>query len=127
MRLLLDTHALVWWLTSSRTLSDRVRAVLHAVDDHEIMVSAVTSYEIEFKRARDAVLSSVPERLTSTVAEQGFEWAPVTPADAADAARLPLHHRDPWDRIIIAQAFSREATIVTADRMIAAYGVPVMW
>jgi PIN domain nuclease of toxin-antitoxin system len=127
MRLLLDTHALVWWLTSSRTLSDRVRAAIQAVDDNEIMVSAVTSYEIEFKRARDAVLSTVPERLISAVVEQGFDWLPVMPEDAAAAARLPLHHRDPWDRIIIAQAFSREATIVTIDRMIAAYGVPVLW
>jgi PIN domain nuclease of toxin-antitoxin system len=95
--------------------------------ENEIMVSAVSSYEIEFKRTRDAVLSPVPERLISTVVEQGFDWAPVLPEDAAAAARLPLHHRDPWDRIIIAQAFSREAMIVTADRVIAAYGVPVFW
>jgi PIN domain nuclease of toxin-antitoxin system len=126
VKLLLDTHALVWWFTSPERLSARAMA---AISDpaNEIVVSAASAYEVEYKRDRDAVLSQVPERLTSAVADQGFLWAPITPEAAVAAARLAPHHRDPWDRIIVAQALAHEAVLVTADRMLAAYGVPVLW
>ena len=126
MRLLLDTHALIWWLRSPERLSQRAMDVI-SDSRNEIRVSAASAYEIEYKRDRDALLSAVPERLTSAVAEQGFIWVPITPEAASAAARLAPHHRDPWDRIILAQAVAHEAVLVTADRMMSAYGVPRLW
>jgi PIN domain nuclease of toxin-antitoxin system len=126
MKLVLDTHALIWWLVSPDKLSARVRT---AVEDtgNDILVSAVSAYEVELKRPRDAFLASVPERLLTATLDQGFGWMQVTPEDAVAAARLPLHHRDPWDRIILAQAANREAAVITADRMMTAYGAAIFW
>lgn len=126
MRLLLDTHALVWWLTSPDRLSERAASVI-GDPDNEVLVSAVSAYEIELKRPRDSLLSAVPELLTTAVTGQGFAWLQLTPVEAMAAARLPQHHRDPWDRIIVAQAMSHDAAIVTADRLMSAYGAPVVW
>lgn len=126
MKLVLDTHVLIWWLVSPDRLSARVRA---AVEDtgNDILVSAVSAYEVELKRPRDAFLSLVPERLSTAVMNQGFGWMQITPEDAVAAAQLPLHHRNPWDRIILAQAANREASVITADRAMAAYGVAIFW
>lgn len=126
MRLVLDTHALIWWLASPDRLSARA---MRAIEDagNDVLVSAVSAYEIELKRPRDPLLSAVPERLSTAIANQGFGWMQVTAEDAVAAARLPLHHRDPWDRIILAQAAAREASVVTADRMMAAYCVALFW
>ncbi len=126
MKLVLDTHALIWWLVSPDKLSARAHAVIEDTDN-EILVSAISAYEVELKRPRDAFLSSVPERLLTTAMDQGFGWMQVTPEDAVAAARLPLHHRDPWDRIILAQAANREAAVITADRMMTAYGAAIFW
>lgn len=126
MKLLLDTHAIVWWLCEPGMLS---RAAYSAIGDdaNEVLVSAACGYEIEIKRRRDVTLQGVPEPLHETVLAQGFGWLSISAEDAIAAARLPLHHRDPWDRILVTQAAQQSATLVTRDPFVAAYGLPTLW
>ncbi len=126
MILLLDSHALVWSAAEPSRLSARA---MDAITDrsNRVLVSAVTAYELEFKRARDPLLSVLPINLDEAVGGQAFEWLPLTPSQAAQAGLLPRHHRDPFDRLIIAQAFAEGAAVVTADRWFAAYGAAIVW
>lgn len=126
MKLLLDTHAIVWWLSSPQVLS---RVAFAAIGDeaNEVLVSAACGYEIEIKRDRDETLRRVPEQLHETVIAQGFIWLPISAEHAVTAARLPLHHRDPWDRILVAQATEQDAVLVTCDGRISAYDVSTLW
>ena len=126
MKLLLDTHAIVWWLAAPAKLSTLALAAI-SDEDNDILVSAACGYEIEIKRDRDETLRNVPEPLRAAVVEQGFGWLPISAEQAIAAARLPLHHRDPWDRILIAQAFEEGAQLVSCDARMAAYGVPILW
>jgi PIN domain nuclease of toxin-antitoxin system len=126
MRLLLDTHALVWWLRATSRLSRRAFDAI-SDPDNQVLVSAASAYEIEYKRTRDPLLAAVPEPIGPAVFAQDFDWLAVTPEVAAAAARLPPHHGDPWDRILVAHAADQQAVIVTVDGKIAAYGAPVLW
>jgi PIN domain nuclease of toxin-antitoxin system len=126
MKLLLDTHAFVWVTTNTALLSPRATSLL-SDPDNEIQVSAVSAYEIENKRSRDAELQRMPFNLNDSVALMGFRWLPVTWEHAQEAARLPSHHRDPWDRILIAQALTEDSRLVSVDRQFEAYNVRVEW
>ena len=126
MKLLIDTHALIWWLTDVDNLSRRARA---AMQDplNALYVSAVTGYEIELKRSRDPLLGRLPLDLETAVLDEGFMWLSVTPGDAVAAGRLPLHHRDPWDRLLIAQALQAGMPVVSTDERLAPYGTSLIW
>ena len=126
MRLLLDTHAVIWWLVYPERLSLAARDAI-GDQDNEILVSAVTGYEIELKRSRDPSLSAVPWQLEESVLAQRFSWLPILPAHSIQAGRLPLNHRDPWDRVLVAQAQVEDAILVTADGWMASYGVRTLW
>jgi PIN domain nuclease of toxin-antitoxin system len=126
MKLLIDTHVLIWWLTDPTRLSSRCRDIL-ASDDAEVLVSAVSAYEIEFKRSVDPVLQKMPEALVVAVVAEGFDWRAIEPEDAVVAGGLPRHHRDPWDRLLIAQAIVSGLPILTKDTAFSAYGVPTLW
>lgn len=126
MRLLLDTHALVRSSLAPDSLPSRVTDALLDVTN-EILVSAASAYEIEYKRPRDVELQRLPSNLDEIIEAQGFEWLSVSWGDARDAGILPPHHRDPFDRILIAQAARQSAVLVTADRRIPAYGCPTLW
>jgi PIN domain nuclease of toxin-antitoxin system len=126
VRLLLDTHTIVWWLCAPEVLSRWAFAAI-GERDNEVLVSAACGYEIEIKRDRDEMLRRVPERLYETVLAQGFTWLPIGADHAISAALLPMHHRDPWDRILIAQAMDQVATLVTRDVRISAYDVSTLW
>jgi PIN domain nuclease of toxin-antitoxin system len=123
---ILDTHVLVWSATDTARLSARAT---DAITDrsNRVLVSAISAYELELKRLRDPTLSGLPINLDEAVIGQGFEWLPLSHDQAAQAGRLPRHHGDPFDRLIIAQAFAEGAGVVTADRWFAAYGVAVIW
>ena len=126
MRLLLDTHALIWfWLDPSR-FSAKVAAALRDVEN-EVLVSAVSAYEIEWKRPRDADLQRLPVDLRAAAEQSGLAWLSMDANDAVAAAKLPLHHRDPWDRILIAQAHLRGLPLVSKDAHFSAYGAQVFW
>ena len=129
VRVLLDTHAFLWWTSEDgRRLSGRVRDLL--IDPStDAIVSAATAWEIAIKAAISALRSKairrywVPER----IARYRFSALPVELAHALRAGRLPLIHRDPFDRLLVAQAQVEGIPIVTSDPSIARYAVEVIW
>lgn len=126
MKLLIDTHVLIWALADSRYLSKRAARLL-ADGSNDVLVSAGSAYEIEFKRARSEELSSLPADLRSAAESMGLRWLPISSEHAIMAGRLPRLHGDPFDRMIVAQALVENATVVSCDALIAPYGVPVLW
>ncbi len=126
MRLLLDTHALVWWLTNNqRRLSLRAGSAI-ADPKNELMVSACVAYEIEYKQALRR-MPPFPERLETALRRDRIDVLPISLAHASAAAGLPGPHRDPWDRIMIAQAKLEMLTVITVDQVFDNYGVPTLW
>ena len=125
MRLLLDTHAVLWWLSDDRRLSAAAREAIADPANRPIVSSAV-GYEIAYKQnigRLPAAFETLPYRLR----REGFEVLPISMDHALAAAALPGPHRDPWDRIMIGQAKVESLTAVTVDRVFADYGVPVLW
>ena len=122
MILLLDSHVLLWWLADDRALGpDAARSIASPAND--VLVSAASIWEIEIKRAVGR-LSRVPEGYVEAVEQSGFSSLPIISEDAVRAGRLPRHHADPFDRMLIAQALRVDAVIVTRDRTFEAYDVP---
>jgi PIN domain nuclease of toxin-antitoxin system len=126
MKLLLDTHVLVWATTQSSLLSAAARTILQD-PQNDLLVSVVSAYEVEYKRGRDPTLAHVPRNLIEALPANALRWLDLTAVHASDAAQLPRHHGDPFDRMIIAQALAEGATVVTSDRWFPAYGVPTIW
>ena len=123
MRLLLDTHVLLWWLAADPGLSPAARSVI-AEGANTVFVSAATAWEMAIKRALGKLI--VPDDLEGAVTASGFQSLPITMAHALLAGALPRHHDDPFDRMLIAQAQSEGLTIVTRDAQFSAYGVPIL-
>lgn len=123
MRLLLDTHAFLWWLTDVARLPDPTRAAI-ASPHNEVFVSAVTGWEIAVKKARGKL--TAPDNLSAMIAEKGFQHLHLTFHHAEQAGALPMHHRDPFDRFLIAQAQTEGLTLITRDARIRRYGIPTM-
>jgi PIN domain nuclease of toxin-antitoxin system len=123
--LLLDTHALLWWLTDNPRLSYRAEAAIsNPVND--VLVSACAGYEIAYKQKLGR-LPPLPESLTLRLRREGMETLSVTLDHALAAAALRGPHRDPWDRIMMAQALAERCQVVTVDAIFSDYGVPVIW
>lgn len=123
MRLLLDTHIFLWWVSDWERISESVRTAI-ADPDNEVLVSAVTGWEIGIKKAKGRLVA--PDNLAAVIEEKGFEHLPMTFAHAERAADLPPHHRDPFDRVLIAQAQAEGLVLVTRDSRIADYEVATM-
>jgi len=122
-RLLLDTHALVWALSDVERLGESARAAI--VDlRNDVFVSAVTAWEITVKRERGHLRA--PPNLASAVEERRFTHLPLTFEHAEHAGTLPMHHRDPFDRFLIAQARMEGLILVTRDQRIQQYEVEVL-
>ena len=126
MKVLLDTHALVWAAVLPARLSARVREVLEDLDN-DIVVSAVAAYEIEFKRERDPFLIAMPGDLENALVQRGFTWLAITSAHASCAGRLPRLHGDPFDRLLVAQALSEGLPLISIDQKLPAYGASIIW
>lgn len=123
-RLLVDTHALLWWLGDDPALPERARELL-AEPAVEALISVASLWEIAIKRRIGKLRA--PDTLPGTIAAEGFGWLPVTPEHAWGVGSLPDHHRDPFDRLLIAQAISEDLPIVTGDSRFSAYDVEVCW
>ena len=123
MRLLLDTHIFLWWLSDWERISEPARAAI-ADPGNEVFVSAVSGWEIGVKKAKGRLVA--PDDLAAVVDEKRFEHLPLTFAHAERAAALPSHHRDPFDRMLIAQAQAEGLVLVTRDSRMADYEVATM-
>src|SRR3954464_6378048 len=108
-RLLVDTHALLWWLTDDPALSAAARAAI-ADPENEPAVSAASIWEIAIKRSIGKL--SAPDDLPKTIIAEGFTMLPIDAEHAWRVRELPLHHRDPFDRLLIAQALAQRIPVV---------------
>ncbi|MBZ5657031.1 MAG: type II toxin-antitoxin system VapC family toxin [Acidobacteriia bacterium] len=127
MEILLDTHALVWWMVESPRLSKRAVATL-ADPNNRLIVSAVVAWELAIKVNAGKILpSSLISRLEEAVSEQALEEMPITLEHAVRGGLLPLHHRDPFDRLLVAQAQSLKLPILSADAALDEYDVRRVW
>ena len=120
MRLLLDSHALLWWLDDSQRLGPRARAMID--NAASVAVSMASIWEIAIKAGIGKLTVDLDEMLAN-VGRDGFELLPITAADCRAIARLPRHHGDPFDRMLIAQARARGLTLLSDDANFAAYQV----
>ena len=123
MRLLLDTHIFLWWISDWGRIAEAVRGAI-ADPTNEVFVSAVSGWEIGVKKAKGHLVA--PHNLAAVVGEKDLAHLPLTFDHAERAANLPLHHRDPFDRMLIAQAQAEGLTLVTRDSRIPLYDVPTM-
>lgn len=124
MRLLLDTHALLWWLADDPSLSQPAREAI-ADGANVVAVSAATAWEVSIKRTLGTL--EVPDDLETQVDANDFLTLPITFAHGLAAGSLPRHHDDPFDRMIVTQAQAGSFTVVTHDTHLAHYGVGVLW
>jgi PIN domain nuclease of toxin-antitoxin system len=122
VRLLLDTHVVLWWLLDDPTLSDDVKSFLD--DEPDLWLSAATIWEIAIKTGSGKL--SGPSDLAEHVRDCGFGLLSITADDAMAAARLPPIHRDPFDRVLVAQANARGLALATRDASIQRYDVALM-
>jgi PIN domain nuclease of toxin-antitoxin system len=128
VRLLLDTHAFLWWVEGTPALGRRARAAV-SDPENEVLVSVASCWELAIKlslgrlRLTRSLERFVPEQLT----RNGFVLLGVDFRHVARVADLPFHHRDPFDRLLVAQALQDDLAIVSADRVLRKYGVTVVW
>ena len=123
MRLLLDTHVYIWWHEDSPRLKPELRGqIARAQLAH---VSIVSAWEATIKASLDRL--RIPESFEVSIDESGFRKLNLEFRHVERSLTLPWHHRDPFDRMLICQAMVENLTLVTGDRRIAPYGVPVIW
>ena len=122
MRLLLDTSAFLWWVDDSPRLGPAARALI-ADDDNEVFVSAASAWEIAIKRAKGKLTAGDIEAAIET---NRFRSLPIEVSHGTMAGALPAHHRDPFDRMLVAQAQKESLSIVSADRAFAQYDVALL-
>jgi PIN domain nuclease of toxin-antitoxin system len=121
---LLDTHALVWWITDDRRLSKKARDVI-ATD--EVLVSVVSAWEIEIKRGLGRIEADTHAVLSEVSGTQGFRWLDIRPSHVAALVDLPPLHGDPFDRMLIAQADHERVALVTRDRDVPRFSIETVW
>lgn len=114
------------WAVGDERLSDAARAAIEE-DQSVAYVSVATVYEVEFKHELGKLEDVVAKEFALAVERGAFAWLPIEPEDARVAARLPLVHRDPWDRIIAAQAKRRALIVISSDPAFDALGAPRLW
>jgi PIN domain nuclease of toxin-antitoxin system len=119
LRILLDTHLLLWWLESSPSLSAEAKQTI-CDPENTIFVSAVSLWEIWLKQSLGKL--RLPVDFNGRLAAESFESLSLTASQTRQVAFLPWHHRDPFDRMLVAQAMAEKLVLLTADAPLAAYG-----
>lgn len=119
MRLLIDSHVALWWLENNQRLANECRHAIEHAD--EVFFSAATVWELGIKRALGKL--DFPDGLAAALTASGFVELAISATHADRAASLPPHHRDPFDRMLIAQAQAEVLTLATADRSLEPYDV----
>ena len=133
MNVLLDTHALVWWLLEPRHLSGPARKAIEQAD--EVFVSAASIYEIDYRREKsrasgdpsDSVHFRIPRNMPGSLPQLDLMRVDITAEVAWRVARLPLIHKDPWDRLLVAQANILDARLISRDETLRLYDVDILW
>lgn len=123
MKILLDTHVVLWWQRDDRRLNREAREAIATAD--LVWVSAVSGWEAAVKAATGRLRLDEPFRYL--IAADDFTELPLSLVHAETMAALPPHHTDPFDRALVAQATVERATLVSHDRALAPYGVPMIW
>lgn len=128
MRILLDTHAFLWWVTDDKRLSVRAKRLI-AQGSNEIFFSAASAWEISIKSTLGRIeLPDAAERyIPSQLEHNAFQPLPVRIEHALRVTALPSVHRDPFDRLLVAQALVEGLAILSKDRRIASYPARVIW
>lgn len=128
MRLLLDTHAFLWWVAEPDRLSTGVLESL-ADEANEVFVSAVTAWEVttKFRLGKLPIAATFVGDLVLAIALEGFRELPLTVAQAAQAGALRGPNRDPFDRMLVAQALGGDLTLVSNETVFDGYGVSRLW
>ena len=128
MRVLVDTHAFIWWVTNNAQLSDAARACI-ADSDNNVFLSTASAWEIIIKvNIGKLILPESPRSyIPSRLASNQFESLPIQMNHVLQVATLPNHHRDPFDRLLIAQSQAEQMPILTSDHLIVQYSVNVIW
>jgi len=124
VRLLLDTHALLWYVGLPEKLTKNSAGAIRN-SENLVLISAVSIWEIVIKSAAGKLKADI-DLILSEMSSSGMRELPITIAHTMGVRDLPRHHGDPFDRILIAQALAEELTIVTADKVFSAYSVPVL-
>lgn len=122
-RLLLDTHVFIWWRGEPSRLPPEVKETIATAD--LVFVSAASAWEAAIKVSLGRL--ELPDTIEAGVQASGFEKLTITFSHAEHAAALPSHHRDPFDRMLIAQAQLENLTLVTHDKQLEAYDVKILW
>jgi len=123
VRILLDTHVLLWWLMDDSRLSANLRGAISG-GSNDILVSSITIAEIEIKKALGKL--DAPRELLALLDETGFSLLPLTAAHAQTLRDLAPHHSDPFDRMLVAQAIVERVPLATADSRLAEYDVELL-
>lgn len=132
MKALLDTHTFLWWITDNPQLSPRARDLI-ADSANDVYLSAVSGWEIAIKaqlgklRLPENVLQTIPQFVMTQLALNAIRVLPLQIHHALHVYTLPLHHRDPFDRLLIAQSQLENLPLVTADTILNAYDVSIIW
>ena len=128
MRLLLDTHVFLWWIGDDPRLSLPAREAITKAEN-EIFLSVASAWEISVKTrlGKLTLPSDVESFLPDQIQRNAISILPIGLAHALRVSRLPIHHRDPFDRMLVAQAQAEKLTLVTADASIRLYDVKLCW
>lgn len=127
MNLLIDTHALIWFVAGDRRLRKAAREAMEH-DRARLLISAASVWELAIKSAQKRIDLRAPvQRYLADRLDEGFGLLPVEGSHAAAVEHLPLHHHDPFDRLLVAQALAERMPVVTRDRVFKKYGVDVVW
>lgn len=127
MSFLADTHTALWYFEGDPALSDTARELLETTIE-PVYLSIASVWEISIKVGlRKLRLRAAPHRVLEGMLEAGFELLPITANQALQSGHLPFHHRDPFDRMLIAQAQDRGLTLISRDEALREYDVMVLW
>jgi PIN domain nuclease of toxin-antitoxin system len=124
VRVLLDTHALLWWVTDDPRLSDSAR---RAMTSSPVVVSVVSLWEVEIKRTLGRIEVDTRQLLHEITQTEGFTVLDVRPTHVLTLGDLPLLHKDPFDRMLVAQALRDRLVILSRDEALERYGADVLW
>ena len=128
MRALLDTHALIWWFSDDPSLPQTVRGII-ADTDNTLVVSAASAWEIaiKFQQGKLRKVGELVSNFTSEIEREGFQLLPISTEHGIRAGLLPRHHKDIFDRMLIAQAQAENVPIISNEVVFETYGVRRLW